>query len=309
MSGTKVPEEALKEAIRHFEDFYEEVFTELYKYGELEGLYVCDNVGEHLMGNVYAKFYREEDAKTALTALNGRYYAGKILQCEFSPVTYFRAARCRQYEEGHCDRGGYCNYMHLNPCGSMCQGRSNGRCFDKCTTTTLNIASADKSIEFCCPHSFLFIPKLKKGGCERSSVGTADPDPGHGRGTTTIHEVAAAKIQGTGPDLAPKNEVWNECGIEARKNHTVDLFKKTSEERRKMVAAWEEETEQKRREEKKNSGAAEGSEKQLENQPPAADQALVLHEVSDRRAENEAQKSESREAQKPGGTAAANNSH
>lgn len=111
--GTKVPEEALKEAIRHFEDFYEEVFNEFCKYGELEGLYVCDNVGEHLMGNVYAKYYREDDAKAAVTALSGRYYAGKILQCEYSPVTYFRAARCRQYDDQLCNRGGYCNYMHL----------------------------------------------------------------------------------------------------------------------------------------------------------------------------------------------------
>jgi splicing factor U2AF subunit len=103
----------LKEAIRHFEDFYEEVFTELCQYGELEGLYVCDNVGEHLMGNVYAKYYREDDAKTALTALNGRFYAGKRLTCEYSPVTYFRVARCRQYDDQMCNRGGYCNYMHL----------------------------------------------------------------------------------------------------------------------------------------------------------------------------------------------------
>jgi splicing factor U2AF 35 kDa subunit len=76
--GTKVPEEALKEAVRHFEDFYEEVFIELSKYGELEELNVCDNIGDHLIGNVYAKFYREEDSKTALQALNGRYYAGII---------------------------------------------------------------------------------------------------------------------------------------------------------------------------------------------------------------------------------------
>eukprot|EP00826_Nyctotherus_ovalis_P001471 TRINITY_DN10232_c0_g1_i1.p1 TRINITY_DN10232_c0_g1~~TRINITY_DN10232_c0_g1_i1.p1 ORF type:complete len:157 (-),score=31.79 TRINITY_DN10232_c0_g1_i1:426-896(-) len=111
--GTKVPEEALKEAIRHFEDFYEEVFTELCQYGELEELHVSDNVGEHLMGNVYAKYHREKDAETALAALNGRFYAGKKLRCEYSPVTYFRAGRCRQYDEQMCNRGGYCNYLHL----------------------------------------------------------------------------------------------------------------------------------------------------------------------------------------------------
>lgn len=34
---------------------------------------------------------------------------------EFSPVTDFREATCRQYEENTCNRGGYCNFMHLKP--------------------------------------------------------------------------------------------------------------------------------------------------------------------------------------------------
>nr|GEX13050.1 splicing factor U2af small subunit B-like [Tanacetum cinerariifolium] len=32
---------------------------------------------------------------------------------DFSPVTYFREATCRQYEENLCNRGGYCNFTHL----------------------------------------------------------------------------------------------------------------------------------------------------------------------------------------------------
>eukprot|EP00271_Cylindrocystis_brebissonii_P017472 TRINITY_DN4563_c0_g1_i1.p2 TRINITY_DN4563_c0_g1~~TRINITY_DN4563_c0_g1_i1.p2 ORF type:complete len:192 (-),score=24.17 TRINITY_DN4563_c0_g1_i1:202-777(-) len=32
---------------------------------------------------------------------------------EFSPVTDFRESTCRQYEENTCNRGGYCNFMHL----------------------------------------------------------------------------------------------------------------------------------------------------------------------------------------------------
>jgi hypothetical protein len=28
-------------------------------------------------------------------------------------VTDFREATCRQYEENTCNRGGYCNFMHL----------------------------------------------------------------------------------------------------------------------------------------------------------------------------------------------------
>jgi splicing factor U2AF subunit len=27
-------------------------------------------------------------------------------------VTDFREAKCRKHTEGHCDRGGYCNFLH-----------------------------------------------------------------------------------------------------------------------------------------------------------------------------------------------------
>src|SRR5690606_29566843 len=75
--------------------------------------HVCQNLGDHLFGNVYVKFVTEEDAEKALTALHGRFYAGHLLQVEYSPVTDFREARCRQYDDNSCDRGRYCNFMHL----------------------------------------------------------------------------------------------------------------------------------------------------------------------------------------------------
>lgn len=75
--GLKVPENLLIDAINHFEEFYEEVFLELAKYGELEELNVCDNIGDHMLGNVYAKYYLEEQSDKAYKGLNGRYYAGK----------------------------------------------------------------------------------------------------------------------------------------------------------------------------------------------------------------------------------------
>jgi len=111
--GTKLPEEMIKETVRHFEDFYEEVFLELANFGEVEDVSVCDNIGDHVIGNVYVKYYDEEDAERAMKALTGRYYAGKLIMPEYSPVTNFRDAKCRQYEEGSCSRGGYCNFMHL----------------------------------------------------------------------------------------------------------------------------------------------------------------------------------------------------
>lgn len=111
--GTKLPEEMIKETVRHFEDFYEEVFLEMANFGELEDLAVCDNIGDHIIGSAYVKFYDENDAEKALKSLTGRYYAGKLIMPEYSPVTNFRDAKCRQYEEGSCSRGGYCNFMHL----------------------------------------------------------------------------------------------------------------------------------------------------------------------------------------------------
>ncbi|KAJ1644730.1 hypothetical protein J3B02_004210 [Coemansia erecta] len=96
-----------------FEDFYEDMFLELAKYGEIEELKICDNVGDHLLGNVYAKYHREDDAQKAVDSLNNRYYAGLPVWAELSPVTDFREACCRQYDSSECNRGGYCNFMHI----------------------------------------------------------------------------------------------------------------------------------------------------------------------------------------------------
>lgn len=97
------------------QDFYEDIFEELAKFGEIENLNVCDNLADHMVGSVYVKFSDEEGAAAALQGLQGRFYGGRPIQIEFSPVTDFREATCRQYEENTCTRGGYCNFMHLRP--------------------------------------------------------------------------------------------------------------------------------------------------------------------------------------------------
>jgi len=96
-----------------FEDFYEEVTEEFLKFGEVEEIHVIENLGDHMFGNLYVKFRQEDDAEKCLKALSGRYYAGRLIMPEYSPVTDFREARCRQFEESECARGGYCNFMHL----------------------------------------------------------------------------------------------------------------------------------------------------------------------------------------------------
>lgn len=74
---------------------------------------VLDNLSDHLVGNVYVKFTREEDSLKALQVFNGRFYAGRQLAAELSPVTDFKEARCRQFVDGTCKRGHFCNFMHV----------------------------------------------------------------------------------------------------------------------------------------------------------------------------------------------------
>lgn len=51
-----------EEAQEHFDDFFQDVFVELEdKYGEIEEMNVCDNLGDHLVGNVYVKVIRHDD--------------------------------------------------------------------------------------------------------------------------------------------------------------------------------------------------------------------------------------------------------
>ena len=68
-----------------------------------------------MIGHVYCKFRDEEEASDALQVMNGRYYDGRRMDVEFSPVTDFREARCRDFDEDACARGGFCNFLHVKP--------------------------------------------------------------------------------------------------------------------------------------------------------------------------------------------------
>jgi len=116
------------EAQEHYDTFFEDVFLELEeKYGEIEEMNVCDNLGDHLVGNVYVKFRFEEDAEKAVNDVNNRWYNGQPIYAELSPVTDFRESCCRQYEMGECTRGGFCNFMHLKPISRELRRRLYGR--------------------------------------------------------------------------------------------------------------------------------------------------------------------------------------
>lgn len=109
--GPEIPDEDVK---HHFDDFYYDIAEEMSKYGPIEGIYVCENDAEHLCGNTYVKFANVEAARSALMAVQGRWYAGRQVYPEFSPVSDFREGKCRPFERnGICEHGGYCHFMHL----------------------------------------------------------------------------------------------------------------------------------------------------------------------------------------------------
>lgn len=56
---------------------------------------VCENIGDHIMGNVYVKFAREKDAMKCMDAIRNRSYDNKVLVPEYSPVTDFTNAKCK----------------------------------------------------------------------------------------------------------------------------------------------------------------------------------------------------------------------
>ncbi|KAK9457616.1 hypothetical protein V1511DRAFT_494130 [Dipodascopsis uninucleata] len=96
----------------HFDAFYEDFYCEAAKFGEVEEVVVCENSNDHLIGNVYCRFKYEEDAQKACDNFNSRWYGGRPVYAELSPVTDFREACCRQHETKECSRGGFCNFIH-----------------------------------------------------------------------------------------------------------------------------------------------------------------------------------------------------
>jgi len=88
------------------------------KYGKVLDIVVCENAGQHLGGNTYVKFEDEEQAQKCLQAVAGRFYAGRPLFAEYTPVTDFWEGVCKQLEkDGICSRGPNCNFMHLKKIG------------------------------------------------------------------------------------------------------------------------------------------------------------------------------------------------
>uniref|UniRef100_A0A8C2DDS2 Zinc finger (CCCH type), RNA-binding motif and serine/arginine rich 2 n=1 Tax=Cyprinus carpio TaxID=7962 RepID=A0A8C2DDS2_CYPCA len=83
-----------EEMHQQFLDFYEDALPEFKNAGRVVQFKVSCNFEPHLRGNVYVQYDTEEQCREAFMMFNGRWYAGRQLQCEFSPVTRWKTAIC-----------------------------------------------------------------------------------------------------------------------------------------------------------------------------------------------------------------------
>ncbi|KAL1021752.1 hypothetical protein UPYG_G00017540 [Umbra pygmaea] len=102
-----------EEVLQQFVDFYEDVLPEFRNAGKVVQFKVSCNFEPHLRGNVYVQFDTEEQCREAFMIFNGRWYAGKQLQCEFSPVTRWKTAICGLFDRQKCPKGKHCNFLHV----------------------------------------------------------------------------------------------------------------------------------------------------------------------------------------------------
>ncbi|KAH7537113.1 hypothetical protein FEM48_Zijuj03G0057400 [Ziziphus jujuba var. spinosa] len=112
-----------EEIERSYEEFYEDVHTEFLKFGEIvnfkgneSNLYqVCRNGSFHLGGNVFIQYKCLDSAVLAYHSINGRYFAGKQVICEFVNLTRWKVAICGEHMKSRfktCSHGTACNFIH-----------------------------------------------------------------------------------------------------------------------------------------------------------------------------------------------------
>ncbi|XP_072440910.1 U2 small nuclear ribonucleoprotein auxiliary factor 35 kDa subunit-related protein 2 [Chiloscyllium punctatum] len=106
-------EHSEEDIYQQFVEFYEDVLPEFKSIGKVIQFKVSCNYEPHLRGNVYVQYQKEEECQQAFVLFNGRWYAGKQLQCEFSPVSRWKTAICGLYERRKCPRGKHCNFLHV----------------------------------------------------------------------------------------------------------------------------------------------------------------------------------------------------
>ncbi|CAF2078967.1 unnamed protein product [Rotaria magnacalcarata] len=101
------------ERYENFKDFFYDVLPEFERFGRVLMFKVCYNSGIHLRGNVYVQYKTDYEAMQAYKALNTRYYAGRMVQCQFVNIPSWTAAICGLSEFGKCPKGRRCHYLHV----------------------------------------------------------------------------------------------------------------------------------------------------------------------------------------------------
>ncbi|GAB5584438.1 U2 small nuclear ribonucleoprotein auxiliary factor 35 kDa subunit-related protein 2 isoform X2 [Prionailurus iriomotensis] len=106
-----------EETYQQFLDFYDDVLPEFKNVGKV--IQFKNFIGQLQLGTsperqcVCSVPIWEEECQAALSLFNGRWYAGRQLQCEFCPVTRWKMAICGLFEIQQCPRGKHCNFLHV----------------------------------------------------------------------------------------------------------------------------------------------------------------------------------------------------
>lgn len=94
------------------EGYLTDVIAVIGQIAPINELMLSGNTNEHLKGSLYLKFRNEADAQKVCDKISDRWYAGRPLLCELSPINELSSACCRQSVTNECDRGSNCNYVH-----------------------------------------------------------------------------------------------------------------------------------------------------------------------------------------------------
>ncbi|KAK7585867.1 hypothetical protein V9T40_000046 [Parthenolecanium corni] len=89
-----------REIYDHFLEFYDDVLSELKKFGTVTQFKVCCNEEPHLRGNVYVQYQSERSAIKAFRVLQGRFYGGKRVSAEFCNIPSWSKALCEKKTTG-----------------------------------------------------------------------------------------------------------------------------------------------------------------------------------------------------------------
>ncbi|KAH8412710.1 hypothetical protein KR009_004883, partial [Drosophila setifemur] len=96
-----------------YDEFFEDAIKELEKFGTIVNFRAVRNTLEHLRGHVFVEYSHERAALRAFVNLQGRYYASRRLNVEFSNLKAWRGAVCGLSLTRKCPKGNSCGYLHL----------------------------------------------------------------------------------------------------------------------------------------------------------------------------------------------------